>query len=378
MNGGPLPDNGSIEPDDRRWMRRALELAARGRFGASPNPMVGAVVLDAQGKPAGEGWHALYGGPHAEIAALEQAGSRARGGTLYVTLEPCNHHGKTPPCTEAILRAGLSRVVVAQADPNPVAAGGIEKLRREGVRVNQGILAAESERLNRRWLTWLRRGRPWVTLKAATSLDGRIATRAGESKWITGEPARRRGLELREEHDAILVGIGTVLADDPRLTRRLGRNPGSPWYRIVLDSTLRTPPESALVTLSPRSTLIVHTERARPERRRRLEAAGVGLVELPAGASGRPTLQELLPILAALPVSSLLVEGGAEVHGSFVDAGMVDEMILFVAPVILGGNSAPVAIGGKGCAHLAEAYRMDIEDVSRVGSDLEIRAVRRG
>ncbi len=340
--------------------------------------MVGAVILDAQGRLAGEGWHALYGGPHAEVVALREAGGRARGGTLYVTLEPCNHHGKTPPCTEAILEAGISRVVIALDDPNPVAGGGAARLRDAGLEVEAGIMAAEAEELNRRWLTWARMGRPWVTLKAAVSLDGRIATRTGESKWITGEEARRRSLELREEYDAILVGIGTVLADDPRLTRRLGLNPGGPWHRIVLDSTLRTPLGAAVVTDVPETTLIVHTEKAPPDRRAKLEAAGVRLLELPGGEDGRPEPGALLHALAALPVAALLVEGGAQVHGAFVDAGAVDEFVLFIAPKILGGSSAPMAIAGEGCSHLADAFRMDIEDVSRVGSDLEIRAVRRG
>ncbi|HHQ47639.1 MAG TPA: bifunctional diaminohydroxyphosphoribosylaminopyrimidine deaminase/5-amino-6-(5-phosphoribosylamino)uracil reductase RibD [Acidobacteria bacterium] len=359
-------------------MERALELADNGRCGASPNPMVGAVVLDAAGRLAGEGWHALYGGPHAEVVALREAGERARGGTLYVTLEPCNHQGKTPPCTRAILEAGMRRVVIALADPTPLAGGGAEALRSAGLTVETGLLAEAAERANRRWLRWARSGRPWVTLKAAVSLDGKIATHTGESKWITGDEARRRGLELREEHDAILVGIGTVLADDPRLTRRLHLNPGGPWHRVILDSTLRTPRDVHAVTDEPEQTLIVHTERAPAERRSRLEAAGVRLLELPAGEDGRLAPGGILRALAALPVAALLVEGGAEVHGTFVDAGLVDELHLFMAPVILGGRSAPAAVAGRGCSHLAEAYRMAIEDVSRVGSDVEIRAVRRG
>jgi len=368
----------AVARDDARWMRRALELAWRGRRGASPNPMVGAVVLDSGGQPAGEGWHALWGGPHAEVVALREAGGRAREGTLYVTLEPCNHEGKTPPCTVAILEAGISRVVIAMNDPNPAAGGGAARLREAGLVVATGVMEEEAEELNRRWLVWVRQGRPWVTLKAAVSLDGRIATRSGESKWITGEEARHRSLELREEHDAILVGIGTVLADDPRLTRRLGLNPGGPWWRVVLDSRLRTPLDATVVTENPAATVIVHTHMAPRERRVAMRAAGVRLIELPGGKEGRPEIGALLRSLAALPIAALLVEGGARVHGAFADAGTVDELVLFMAPKILGGSEAPMAIAGEGCSQLADAYRMDIEDVSRIGSDVEIRAIRRG
>ncbi len=363
---------------DEHWMRRALALAERGRFGASPNPMVGAVVVDREGRTAGEGWHAVHGGDHAEVAALREAGSRARGGTLYVTLEPCDHQGKTPPCTAAILEAGIARVVVAAEDPNPVAAGGLERLRRAGLEVSLGICRREALRLNRRWLRWVTGGRPWVTLKAAVSLDGRIATRTGDSRWITGEAARHRGLELREEHDAILVGVGTVLADDPRLTRRLGRNPGDRWLRVVLDSTLRTPLRARVLRDDPASTLLVHTPQAPPGRAARLAAAGARLLEVEADARGRPALAGVLAALAAEPVAALLVEGGGTVHGAFVDAGFVDELHLFVAPLLVGGESAPMVVGGRGCATLAEARTMVIETVRDHGPDLEICAVRRG
>ena len=366
-----------MDSPDLRWMRRALELARRGRFGASPNPMVGAVVLDARGEPAGEGWHARYGGPHAEVAALETAGPRARGGTLFVTLEPCAHHGKTPPCTTAILDAAIARVVVAMEDPNPVAGGGLHRLREAGVEVTVGVAGDEARRLNRRWLRLVRERRPWVTAKAAVSLDGRIATRTGESRWITGEAARRRGLELREEHDAILVGVGTVLADDPRLTRRLGLNPGGRWLRVVLDTALRTPLEARVVREDPGSTLLVHTTAAPRENRSRLEAAGVRLLEVPAGEGGRPEPAALLAALASEPVAALLVEGGGTVHGAFVDAGLVDELHLFVAPLLIGGAEAPTAVAGRGCAALADARTMVIETVHDHGPDLEICAVRR-
>jgi diaminohydroxyphosphoribosylaminopyrimidine deaminase/5-amino-6-(5-phosphoribosylamino)uracil reductase len=357
-------------------MHRALELAQKGRYGCSPNPMVGAVVLDADGILVGEGHHAVFGGPHAEVAALEAAGSRSRGGCLYVTLEPCNHHGKTPPCVEAIVAAGIRRVVVALRDPNTEAAGGLEALIERGIEatVLGGPEVEQARRLNRRWLRWAESGRPWVTLKAAVSLDGRIATRSGQSQWITGEAARRRSLELREEHDAILVGVGTVVADDPRLTRRLGLNPSQQWCRIVLDSGLRTPPGAAVVRKSPQQTLLVHTPRAEAEARQGMLDAGVGLLEVPARADGRVDLGVALKRLAARGMAAVLVEGGAEVHGSLVDAGLVDEVVFFVAPTLLGGP-APAAVAGQGVAELSQARRWRFETVQRHGDDVELHAL---
>ncbi len=237
-----------------------------GRYGASPNPMVGAVIVDAQGQLVGEGYHAAYGGPHAEIVALADAGERARGGTIYVTLEPCAHHGKTPPCVNAIIAAGLRRVVVALSEPTSQAGGGCDRLRAEGIEVREGSGAERSRTLNRRWLHWVRYHRPWVTLKAAVSLDGRVATREGHSKWITGEAARERGLELREEHDAILVGVETILADDPRLTRRLGLNPVSGWRRDC--SRLKAPHSDRCCRCSKR-TGIDRSSTTRQRRRSR-------------------------------------------------------------------------------------------------------------
>ena len=360
---------------DARWMRRALELAAHGRFGASPNPMVGAVVLDPDGHLAGEGFHARCGGPHAEIVALREAGDRARGGSLFVTLEPCAHHGRTPPCVDAILSAGIRRVVAAMREPNPHAGGGIDRLRAEGVDAGVGGDSDRARALNRRWLTWVQERRPWVTLKAAVSLDGRIATRTGQSKWITGEAARRRSLELREEHDAIVVGVGTVLADDPQLTRRLGSNPGESWTRVVLDSRLRTPTAAQVVQINPEQTLIAHTPEAAPAERRRLADAGVQLLEIAAAADGRVELHQLVEQLARREVAALLVEGGAAVHGSFADAGLVDETVFLIAPLLIGGGG-PSAIAGRGVADLELATRLRFEGIERHGADIELRAVR--
>ena len=356
-------------------MRRALELAELGRCGASPNPMVGAIVVDLLGDCVGEGHHAVFGGPHAEIEALRAAGDRSVGSTLYVTLEPCCHHGKTPPCAQAILEAGVARVVVASRDPNPAAAGGVELLRESGLAVTVGVEADAARGLNRRWMTWAEQRRPWITLKAAVSLDGRTATRTGDSRWITGKAARHRSLELREEHDAILVGVGTVLADDPRLTRRLGLNPGGPWRRVVLDSRLRTPSTARIVCDRPESTLIVHTQAASERDRSRLSATGVGLMEVAAGEEGRTDLAVLLARLAEVPVAALLVEGGAAVHGAFVDAGFVDETVFFVASMVIGGRNAVPAVAGEGAETLAGALRISLEKVTRHGDDMEISGV---
>jgi len=364
-----------VHDSDSRWMRRALELAARGRFGASPNPMVGAIVLDPDGRIVGEGFHARCGGPHAEVMALSEAGERARGGSLYVTLEPCAHHGRTPPCVDAIIAAGIRRVVAAMREPNDPAAGGLERLRAEGIDASVGGDSSRARALNRRWLTWVQERRPWVTLKAAVSLDGRIATRTGQSKWITGEAARHRSLELREEHDAILVGVGTVLADDPRLTRRLGLNPGESWTRVVLDSRLRTPSAAQVVRIDPEQTLIAHTSEAAAADRQRLADCGVQLVEVAATADGKIDLNQLLEQLGRREVAALLVEGGSAVHGSFADAELIDETVFFVAPLLIGGTGA-TAVGGRGVADLELATRLRFESVERHGEDLELRAVR--
>jgi diaminohydroxyphosphoribosylaminopyrimidine deaminase/5-amino-6-(5-phosphoribosylamino)uracil reductase len=364
-----------IAEADLRWMEIALDLAVRGRYGASPNPMVGSVVVDRGGELAGTGFHAAYGGPHAERIALREAGVRAAGGTLYVTLEPCNHHGKTPPCCDAILEASVSRVVIAIADPNPEAGSGVKRLQAAGVDVEVGVMATEARHLNRRWLRSITRRRPWVTLKAAVSLDGRVATRSGESQWITSEPARQRSLELREEHDAILVGIGTVLADDPRLTRRLDLNPVDRWRRIIVDSNLRTPTDAVIVSQCPEQTLIVHTASAPEPARKQLQSRGVNLLEIGSDGNGRVDLVAMLDRFGDEEIAALLVEGGATITGSLVDLRIVDEVVLFVAPMLIGGP-APAMVAGAGVEALASALKLCYTEVKRSGEDLEIWAIR--
>lgn len=356
-------------------MGEALVLAEQGRYGASPNPMVGAVVLDAQGLIVGRGTHMRCGGPHAEVAALHEAGERASGGTLVVTLEPCTHHGRTPPCIDAVLAAGISRVVVGSRDPNPCVDGkGIGTLRAAGLEVIDGVEKESCEHLNRRFGHWMRRGVPFVTLKMALTLDGKIAARGGRSRWITSESSRKAGYALREEYDAILVGIGTVLADDPRLRRHLGLNPNPHLVRIVLDSELKLPLGGQLLNQDPGDVLVFCRAPAPRDRGRELERLGVTVVEVGADEHGRCDLRLALRWLGSHGISSLLVEGGGEVHWSFLREGLAQQVHAFLAPLLLGGKEATSAVGGLGFGSPQEGVRLKLEEVRRLGEDLEIIA----
>jgi diaminohydroxyphosphoribosylaminopyrimidine deaminase / 5-amino-6-(5-phosphoribosylamino)uracil reductase len=358
---------------DRHFMLRALELAERGRGLTSPNPMVGAVVVS-DGEIVGEGYHARAGGPHAEVVALAAAGPRSRGATIYVTLEPCSYHGRTPPCAEAVIEAGIRRVVAALVDPNPRVSGrGLAALRAAGIEVADAVLGEHAERQNRAFVAAMRLGRPHVTLKIAMTLDGRIADRQGESKWITGEAARGQAQRLRSEVDAILVGVGTVLRDDPALTVRREQ----PWprepYRVVLDTHARTPAAAKLIAAgTPARALIVTAAEAEASRVAALGAAGATVVAV-AARGGRVDPRAALTALADLEVRAVLVEGGAEVHGAFVDAGLVDRVAVFLAPRLLGGRGATTSIGGLGLS-LHGAVRLGPLEVSRLGDDLLIEA----
>ena len=390
---------------DLGFLRRALRLAERGRYGVAPNPMVGAVLVGADGVVVGEGWHRRAGGDHAEVEALAQAGARAHGATLYVTLEPCAHWGRTPPCADALVAAGVRRVVALQTDPDARTAGkGLAKLRAAGLAVTTADvlgpggrrLAEVGARLNLRFLAPLVLGRPAVTLKWAMSLDGKIATVAGESRWISSPAARRWALALREEHDAIVVGSGTVLADDPRLDRRLGRAGGS-FLRVVLDRRLRTPPTATLLGVA--GPVLVYTAQG---------AGGAGSIIDPEGGAGRPGAGNLeaqawaarrralvaagsevvgLPsvdpaaVLAELHrrgVQSLLIEGGGEVHAAFVAAGLFDRVLALMAPRIVGGRTAPTAVGGAGEPVLAATPRLAETRVRRRGEDFILEGWREG
>ncbi len=365
--------------DWKHVMAEALALAEQGRYGASPNPMVGALVLDRDGQVVGRGAHLRCGGPHAEVVALQEAGERARGATVVVTLEPCAHHGRTPPCVDALLAAGVGRVVTGSRDPNPVVNGkGVEALRNAGVEVVEGVETRACERLNQRYFRWMHSGLPFVTLKMAVTLDGKIAARGGRSRWITSEPSRRAGYALREEFDAILVGIGTVLADDPRLRRHLGLNPNPHLTRVVLDGELRLSTSSQLLAQDPGDVIVFCRRPVRPERGRELERIGVTVVEVGSDEHGRCNLRPVLRWLGSHGVSSLLVEGGGEVHWSFLREGLAHQVHAFMAPLLLGGREATAAVGGIGFGSPQEGVRLDFEEIRRLGDDLELIAGVRG
>ena len=353
-------------------LRHALRQARKGRYRTSPNPMVGAVLLRHDTVIA-EGWHQEVGGPHAEIEAL-RATPDASGTTLCVTLEPCAHQGRTPPCTDALLRAGVRRVVACHRDPDPrVQGGGFAQLEAAGVAVTSGYLVDEAVSLNWKYLTAKLLGRPGVTLKWAMSLDGRIATRSRDSKWISGERSRRWSLLLREEHDAILVGSGTVLADDPLLTRRIGLA-GKPNLRVVLDRRLRTPPEARLLA-EPGPVLVYAAAAAAEsdERASALRARGAEVVEL-----AEPTPQAVLADLAARGVQSVLVEGGGEVLAAFAAARLFDRVEVACAPLLVGGREAPAPLGGAGPERLVDALQLDEIEVRRSRPDVLLGAFRSG
>lgn len=355
--------------DDQIWMRQALKLATRGRGAVEPNPLVGAVVVR-DGVCLGEGWHQRFGGPHAEIHALANVAD-PQGATLYVTLEPCCHHGKTPPCTEAILLAGIQRVVYAMADPFPQVSGqGAERLRQAGLEVQLGPGENAARRLNAPYLKLLSTHRPWVIAKWAMTIDGKIATRSGDSKWISNPASRRLVHTLRGQVDAILVGIGTVLADDPLLTAR----PAGPRLatRIVLDSRLRLPIESQLVrTAGEAPTLVVTTRLAPVERRDTLRSMGCEVL-IVADQAGRPSLLALLDELGRRRFTNLLIEGGGEILGSALDAQTIDEVHIFVAPKLAGGAQARSPILGQGVEHIADALALADLQVEFIEGDVHL------
>jgi diaminohydroxyphosphoribosylaminopyrimidine deaminase/5-amino-6-(5-phosphoribosylamino)uracil reductase len=349
---------------DERWMRRAMALAERGRGFVEPNPLVGAVVVRA-GVLVGEGWHQNFGGPHAEVYALEAAGEAARGATLYVTLEPCCHHGKTPPCTDAVIRSGVGRVVAAMADPFPRVAGqGAERLRAAGIAVELGVCADESYGLNAPYLTLLTRGRPYVHAKWAMSLDGKIATTSGDSKWISGKESRALVHRLRGRVDGILVGAGTVRADDPLLTAR----PPGPRVaaRLVLSSAGILPPGCQLLKTVRAAPVIVATTAGRGAE---LRAAGCQVLELPA-VGDRPSVSALFAELGRRRMTNLLVEGGAGVLGSLRDERLIDEVHVFVAPKLISGTGAPSPIGGTGALDMSRVWPLARWTHEAVGADV--------
>jgi len=358
------------ESDDIEWMRRALDEAARGRGAVEPNPMVGAVVVR-DGRPVAAGHHERFGGPHAEVVALVRAGEASRGATLYVTLEPCCHHGKTPPCTDAILAAGISRVVTAVSDPFPdVNGGGLAALRAAGIQVEVGCEADAARELNAPYWKRLATGRPYVTAKWAMTLDGKTAVASGDSRWISSDDSRRLVHELRGRMDAIVIGIATVEADDPRLTAR-PPGPRRP-VRIVLDSSGRLATDTILVrTAAEVPVLVALTDRAPRDRLERLSSAGCEVLAFP--GSGPVPIPALLEDLGRRGMTNVLVEGGGRVLGSFLDAGEVDAVDVYVAPILEGGDHPRTAVRGAGRALMGEALRLKDVRLDRVGDDASIR-----
>lgn len=360
--------------NDRYFMQRALDLAKRGRALASPNPMVGAVLVR-DGQVVGEGFHRYAEKKHAEIWALEAAGAAARTSTLFVTLEPCSHQGRTPPCVGELIGAGLSRVVAAMADPNPKVAGaGLRQLREAGIQVELGLCEAEARKLNEAYCKFIQTRLPFVTLKAGMTLDGKIAQADGQSQWITHEGSRQRVQQLRFESDAILTGIGTVLADNPRLTDRTGLPRRRRLLRVVLDSWLRLSPESALVRSGAEGDVLVFcSEQRSTEQQRQLEAGGVEVVPMPA-ADGRIDVRAVLKNLGQRDITSVVVEAGPALNFEALRSGCVDKLLCFVAPKILGGQSPLPLAGGAGFGQLDRCVPLRFAAIERVGSDLLIEA----
>jgi diaminohydroxyphosphoribosylaminopyrimidine deaminase / 5-amino-6-(5-phosphoribosylamino)uracil reductase len=361
---------------DRVHLSRAIDIAERGRGRATPNPMVGAVVVR-DGEVLGEGWHTAYGEPHAEREALAACGDGdAHGATMYVSLEPCCHQGKQPACTDAIVEAGIRRVVVGSDDPHEHASGrGLGILRDEGVEVvvADGDLAARARLLNQPFRKWARTGRPHVLFKSAMTLDGKVATRTGDSKWISGEASRRRAHAWRAECDAIVVGIGTALADDPLLTSRIAEAARQP-RRVVFDSEARLPLDSQLVRTAHEFELIVVVSRAASRLQTdALEAAGADVI-VATGENEPARVRSALDQLGAREITSILLEGGPHLAGAFLDAGEVDEMRLFVAPVVVGGSRARDPLEGEGVEVMADAQRALSMCVERIGEDVLISA----
>lgn len=356
--------------DEEIWMKWALRLAARGRGRTSPNPMVGAVIVK-HDDVIGTGWHRKVGAEHAEAVALAQAGSRAKGATMYVTLEPCAHHGRTPPCVDAIIEAGISRVVAAIEDPDPLVSGaGAAALRAAGVDVEFGLLSKDAARLNEEYLVHRREGRPYVTLKMATSFDGKVAAADGSSQWITCEEARRDAHRLRAQSDAICAGIGTVLADDPRLTAR-GVQLVAPRLRVVVDSTGRTPIESRV--LSDEAPTIIATTLSRDDERVAvLEKAGAEVLSV-VEPNSEVSIPHLLQVLADRGVVSLLLEGGPRLAGRFAAQGLIDRYVFYMAPKLL-GEGARGSVEGWTANSIQDARNLSITAFKRLGSDLKVVA----
>lgn len=336
--------------DDNYYMQKAIDLAKKAEGYTSPNPLVGAVVVK-NNDIVGEGYHQYAGGPHAEVYALDEAGEKAKGATLYVNLEPCSHYGKTPPCSLKVIQSGVDRVVVGMKDPNPKVAGrGLDRLRKEGIDVEVGVLAEKAQELNEVFIKYITSEYPFIYLKSAQTLDGYIATKTGDSKWITNEKARKKGHELRNKVDAILVGSGTVLSDNPRLTTRLPEGEGKDSIRVLLDPQLKVPLEARIFNPDSKAkTLIIISNKIEKNKKKPYrDLDKVELIELPLDKNKNIPLSLLLKTLHEREITSILVEGGGKINHSFLKAGLVDKIYTFIAPRILGGNDGISVYNGTG------------------------------
>jgi diaminohydroxyphosphoribosylaminopyrimidine deaminase/5-amino-6-(5-phosphoribosylamino)uracil reductase len=357
------------EKMDKRFMQTAIELAKTATGQTGKNPLVGAVVVK-NNQVIGFGAHLKYGEPHAEVHALNMAGSKAEGSTIYVTLEPCNHHGKTPPCTELIIRSKVKRVVIGSRDPNPIVNGkGIKRLQQAGIEVTEGILKEECDQLNTMLFHYLRTGLPFVTLKSAVSLDGKTAVESGDSKWITGEEARKDAHTYRSSHQAILVGANTVIHDDPSLTARLANVQRQP-VRIVLDHSLKIPLESKVIRDREAETWIMTTRVADAEKIAHLESQGIRVF-----VSQTLSIQEVLRTLAEEGIYSLFVEGGSKIHGSFLKSRLYQQLIIYYAPKLIGGYSSPSLFSDSGFQSMKDVPLLTIHSITKVGSDFKVVAL---
>jgi diaminohydroxyphosphoribosylaminopyrimidine deaminase/5-amino-6-(5-phosphoribosylamino)uracil reductase len=380
-----LPSSFSSRESDERLLYRALELARQGTGLTSPNPCVGAVVVDPEGQVIGEGSHTFAGVKHAEVLALEKAGQRARGGTIFVSLEPCSHQGRSGACADAIIAAGLRRVVACMQDPNPLVAGkGFERLRNSGISVASGILEEEAKALNEGFAKYIRHKRPLVTLKSAMTLDGKIAPPPGElhpaalggssasGGWITSEVARSHVQELRHANDAIMVGVGTIIADDPLLTDRSRFPRRRRLLRVIVDSRLRLPPESRVVKTAQDDVLVLCSF-AEEKRKRELLDQGIRVEQVPVGVGdGRPDMVQIARRLGTMEITSLLVEGGAMINGAALASGIVDKVFLYYAPKILAGTGSVPFATGPGFAHMSEAAYVKSIRLHRFGEDFAV------
>ncbi|MBN2331876.1 MAG: bifunctional diaminohydroxyphosphoribosylaminopyrimidine deaminase/5-amino-6-(5-phosphoribosylamino)uracil reductase RibD [Deltaproteobacteria bacterium] len=352
------------------YLDLALLLAAKAKGRTSPNPMVGALIVK-EGDIVGRGFHPAAGQPHAEIFALREAGEQARQATMYVTLEPCNHQGRTPPCTEAIIAAGINSVVIGMKDPNPKVAGrGIARLQQAGIKVTVGIREKQCRQLNEAYCKFITTGMPFVTLKIAASMDGRIATRSGHSHWITNEESRHYVHQLRDETDAILIGIGTLLHDNPKLTTRLPHGQGRNPYRIIVDSHLRTPLHANIFGDDAREKLILATCVSQQDALRSYQERTKKILQIHADENGQLDLPVLMKKLASMGIMTLLVEGGSEISGSALEAGIVDKICFFYAPILIGGRGATGMLGGQGHDSIADSQAVTGITIKHFGTDL--------